>query len=117
MVSWKTHLVMTRTIKIPGERRSRARLSVAEAKAGLSAALRAAEDGPTVIHNRGRDAAVLVGIEAYARLVGAAGAGETPMAAFLHDLASLKERLDGGADFEPERVVLTPRDPFARARR
>ena len=113
MVIWKTIVVMKRTIKQPGLRR----LSVAEAKAGLSAALRTAADGPTVIHNRGRDAAVLLGIEAYTQLAGAAGDGETPMAAFLRDLAGLKARLGGGADFEPERVVLTPRDPFARTRR
>lgn len=114
MVTCKTIMVMKQTIKRVGAVR---RLSVAEAKAGLSSALRTAEEGPTVIHNRGRDAAVLLGIEAYARLVGEADDGETPTAGFLHDVAALKDRLGGGADFEPERMVLTPRDPFARPSR
>ena len=92
-------------------------MSVAEAKAQLSEALRTVDDGPAVIHNRGRDIAVLLGVGAYQHLVAAADAVATPMAAFLRDVGSLKDRLGGGADRVVEPAALTVRDPFGRARR
>lgn len=104
---------MNRTIRPPASRT----YSVAEAKARLSEILRNLEEGPTMIHNRGRDTAVLLGVEAYERLLARADDVPTPMAAFLADVGTLKDRLGGGADLQVERASLTPRDPFARAGR
>lgn len=92
------------------------RLSVAEAKASLSEALRAASDAPTVIHNRGSDVAVLVGVDEYERLV-ANERTRTQTARLLEDIESLKKHFGGGAELEAERAVIAPRNPFARARR
>jgi prevent-host-death family protein len=39
------------------------RLRVAEAKAKLSEAIRSVRSGPSIIHNRGRDVAVLIDVE------------------------------------------------------
>lgn len=105
---------MKRTMKTTSHR---GRVSVAEAKARLSEVLRNVEEGPTVIHNRGRDAAVLLGMEAYERLSAAAGEASTPTVAFLRDVAALQERLGGGAELAVERASLTPQDPFGPVRR
>ena len=91
------------------------RLSVAETKARLSEVLRSVERGPTVVHNRGRDVAVLLGIEEYERL--RASAERTPMARFLDDTDALRARFGGGADLEIERLALAPRDPFTPGKR
>lgn len=114
MVNSQTMMVMKRTVNqaVDGHR-----LSVAEAKAHLSAALRTVDAGPTVIHRRGRDAAVLLGIDAYERLVADAGGAAEPTVAFLRDVAALKQRLGGGVELEVERATLVARDPFARSRR
>lgn len=109
MVIMQTMMVMKQTI---GTTPDVARLSVAEAKARLSEVLRNVDAGPTVIHNRGRDTAVLLGMEAYERLVAAAGDGATAMVAFLRDVDGLKARLGGGAELDVERASLTPQDPF-----
>ena len=114
MVMMQTMLVMKRTISSASHR---GRLSVAEAKARLSEVLRNVDAGPTVIHNRGRDAAVVLGMAEYERLVAAAGDGATAMAAFLRDVDGLKARLGGGAELEVERASLTPQDPFGAVRR
>jgi len=107
-------MVMKKVIKRPLARR----LSVAEAKAELSAALRAASDVPTVIHSRGRDLAVLLGIDAYQRLVALNDERESRVKQFLDDVAVLKERLGGGAELGIEAATFAPRDPFAaRVRR
>jgi prevent-host-death family protein len=94
------------------ERRPR-RLGVAEAKSRLSELLRDAAAGPTIIHNRGRDLAVVLPIEEYDRLTlghGERGAG----ARFLERVDGLKERHGGGIDdFAPPRLRLRPRNPFA----
>jgi prevent-host-death family protein len=114
MVMIQTMLVMKRTT---GTALGRGRLSVAEAKARLSEVLRNVNAGPTVIHNRGRDAAVLLGVEAYERLIAAAGDRTTPMGAFLRDVEALEDRLGGGAELDVERAALTPHDPFGSGRR
>jgi prevent-host-death family protein len=44
------------------------RVSVADAKARLSLLIREVEERPTVIQNRGRDVAVLVGLAEYERV-------------------------------------------------
>lgn len=94
-------------------RRAR-RLGVAEAKSKLSEVLRDVAQGPTIIHSRGRDLAVVLAIEDYERLT----AGQQPQnaggAAFLQRIEALKQRYGGGAsDFEPTRLDFVPADPFA----
>ena len=54
-------------MQTPVSRRHR-RLGVAEAKMRLSELLRDAAAGPTVIHSRGRDVAVVLAVEDYDRL-------------------------------------------------
>jgi prevent-host-death family protein len=86
------------------------RLSVSEAKAKLSDALRAAQQAPVVIHSRGRDVAALVGIADLEGFEGrAAGGGQ-----FLEAIARLKGRLGAGAELPIERARLRARDPFGR---
>jgi prevent-host-death family protein len=91
------------------------RLSVSEAKAKLSEALNRVHEGPTVIHNRGRDIAVLIGIDDYDGLVGErrASAGRE----FLTTVSELKRRLGGGAEFSTPRARLHAVDPFAPQRK
>ena len=95
------------------------RVGVAEAKAHLSEVLRALEDGPIVIHARGRDVGALVGIDTYERLTandqtGGVAGGR----AFLEAVEVLKKRHGGGVDeFEPAPAVITPQDPFQVRRR
>lgn len=93
------------------------RVGVAEAKSKLSEVLRDTVNGPTIIHSRGRDLAVLLTIDDYESLVaerpGGAGAG----GAFLNRLEAVKRRHGGGVDsFEPARMAFNAVDPFARRR-
>ena len=91
--------VITRSGSAPGNR-----LSVAEAKAHLSAVLRASDRKATYIHRRGRDVAVLVGVEEYERL--RAGDRSVELSGFLRKLEELKVKHGGGADeFSPKRAV------------
>lgn len=91
------------------------RLGVAEAKSKLSEVLREVAHGPTVIHSRGRDLAVVLAIEDYERLV----ADQTPSiaggASFLQRVEELKRRHGGGVDdFEPARLDFVRAEPFGR---
>jgi prevent-host-death family protein len=116
-------LVMKRVTKSspaePGLLRPR-RLSVAEAKAKLSEALRSIRNGPSIIHNRGRDVAVLIDVEQYDRLVAEQRAQQTqtPAQSFLARLEHIKQELGSGADgFAPRKIDYRPRNPFSiRAR-
>lgn len=89
------------------------RLGVAEAKSKLSEVLRDTAKGPTIIHNRGRDLAVLLALQDYEHLL-----GQQPLlvgggAALLGRLEKVKRRHAGGVDdFEPPRAALLPVDPF-----
>jgi prevent-host-death family protein len=93
------------------------RLNVSEAKAKLSQALRQLEDGPTVIHNRGRDVAALISIDDYERLLRADGSDGAGMRSFLESVEALKRDLGGGAELPVERARIHARDPFGRGRR
>ncbi len=95
---------------------SHRRLGVAEAKSKLSEMLRETAQGPTIIHNRGRDLAVLLAVEDYERLLaGQATLKRSGGAAFLERVEALKERHGGGVlDFEPGRLDFEPAKPFAR---
>lgn len=91
------------------------RLGIAEAKSKLSEVLRDAPQGPTVIHNRGRDLAVVLAIEDYERLTAAQPSLQEGGAAFLQRVEALKQRHGGGVrNFEPGRFEFVPADPFAR---
>jgi prevent-host-death family protein len=91
------------------------RLGVAEAKSKLSEILRDAAAGPTIIHNRGKDLAVVLAIEEYERLTAGKKAERSGGAAFLERVEALKQRLGGGVDdFEPARFAFEPVQPFGR---
>jgi prevent-host-death family protein len=94
------------------------RLGVAEAKSRLSEVLRDAAAGPTIIHSRGRDLAVVLAMGDYEELVAARREAPSSGAAFLERVEVLKQRHGGGVeDFNPPRLAVKPLDPFARKRR
>ena len=96
----------------------RLRLGVAEAKMRLSELLRQAADGPTIIHSRGRDLAVVLAVEEYDRLIAERGTVQGGGAQFLDRVAALRTRHGGGVEgFAPARLDLTPENPFARKAR
>jgi prevent-host-death family protein len=108
-------MVMTKDTQSPIGRTRR--LGVAEAKSKLSEVLREAPEGPTIIHNRGRDLAVVLAIEDYVRLTSTRMPLETGGASFLKRVEALKHRYGGGvSDFEPPRLDFVPAEPFARKR-
>ncbi len=90
------------------------RLGVAEAKSHFSEVLREVASGPTFIHNRGKDLAVILSLEEYDRLAGSERAANAGGAAILRRVEALKERFGGGFDFEPARLDFKPEEPFAR---
>lgn len=93
------------------------RVGVAEAKSKLSEVLRDAANGPTIIHSRGRDLAVLLAIEQYEHLVADQAGGPGSGGAFLRRIEAVKERNGGGVeDFQPAPMVFRPTDPFAQRR-
>lgn len=108
-------MVMNRDLQTPSIRARR--LGVAEAKSKLSEVLRDAAQGPTVIHSRGRDLAVVLAIEDYERLMADQQPQRAGGAAFLQRVEVLKQRHGGGVgDFEPARLDFEPADPFKRKR-
>lgn len=88
------------------------RLSVSEAKAKLSDAVRAAERAPVIIHSRGRDVAALIGIDEYERLQARPRGGRR----FVEAIGDLKRDL-GGAEFSPKQAEIRPADAFEAHRR
>jgi prevent-host-death family protein len=90
------------------------RLEVAEAESSLSDVLRDAAQGPTIIHDHGRDLAVVLAIEDYERLKSDRPARRAGGAAFLERVEALKRRHGGGVeDFTPARFDFVPAEPFA----
>ena len=106
---------MKRTIRDLGFGQRAKRLNVSEAKAKLSQALRDLEGSPTIIHNRGRDVAVLMSIDDYERF--AASTGAPTMRSFLETVDGLKNKFGGGAELSLERMSFVPRDPFGTTKR
>lgn len=90
------------------------RLGIAEAKANLSEAIRRTATGPVVLHNRGRDVAVLVAVEAFDR----PQAGMEPTSGgrdLLRRIEALKSRHGGGVDdFQPATLRFVAHVPFRR---
>jgi prevent-host-death family protein len=105
-------LVMIPTLHASSQRPRR--LGIAEAKSKLSEVLRDVAQGPMVIHNRGRDLAVVLAIEEYERLTAAQEPQRAGGAAFLQRVEALKQRHGGGVEFEPARLEFVPAEPFAR---
>src|SRR5438067_403686 len=105
-------MVMKQSIQTTPSRPTR--IGVADAKSRLSELLRRVADGPTIIHSRGRDIAVVLSIEEYNRLQGetaAQGGG----ARWLDRIEALKRRLGWDIeDFDPPHIKLKMQDPFAR---
>jgi prevent-host-death family protein len=97
--------------------RSHRRVGVAEAKARFSEVLRGAAQGPTLIHSRGRDLAVLLAIEDYEQLVAEQSHGPGTGRAFLGRIDAVKRRHGGGVDdFKPAPMGFRALDPFSRRR-
>jgi len=96
------------------KKKSASRYSVAEAKAHLSEVLRGAEGSPAVIHNRGRDVAVVLSMNDYQRL--RSRAGLPPMTRWLARLEEWRART-GGVDFDPEPMAFKPLEPDFEVRR
>lgn len=102
-------MVMSKAIQLQRVRR----LGVAEAKSKLSEVLRDAAQGPTIIHNRGRDLVVVLSIEEFERLTADQQPPKAGGAAFLQRVDALKQRYGGGVgDFEPARLDFEPAAPF-----
>ena len=92
------------------------RLGVAEAKSKLSAVLRDAVQGPTIIHSRGRDLVVVLAIEDYERLTADQQSPRAGGASFLQRVDALKQRYGGGVDdFEPSHLDVVPADSCTRS--
>lgn len=93
------------------------RVGVAEAKSRLSEVLRDAAKGPTIIHSRGRDLAVLLAIEDYEQLIAEHPGGPGTGGAFLGRIDAVKRRHGGGVEeFEPAPMSFRAVDPFSRRR-
>ena len=93
------------------------RVGVADAKARLSEVLRDVEREPVVIHNRGRDVAVVIGVAAYERLSAAQAGAESGMSKLVSDIEELRDKYGGGADVAYERLDYVSRNPFERRSR
>lgn len=91
------------------------RVGVAGAKAQLAAIVRAAPTRRTIIQRRGKDAAVVIGIEELHRLE-ARSEGETDGARVLTRLAAWRDRTSGVEGFEPEPAAIVAADPFSPGR-
>jgi len=92
------------------------RMGVAEAKAQLPEILRTASQRRTIIQKRGRDVAVVIGIDELRRLE-EAGEGATAGARLLARLERWRERTGGIEGFDPERASFVPDEAFAPTRR
>ena len=83
------------------------RVGVAEAKSHLARLLREAPSGPTVIHNRGRDVAVVLSVHDYEDLSAARERGPAGRR-LMASLGEWRARF-GGFDFAPDRAAIVPR--------
>lgn len=93
------------------------RAGIAEAKSRLSEILRETARGPTIIHSRGRDLAVLLAIGEYEQLVAAHPGGPGTGGAFLGRIEAVKGRHGGGVEgFKPAPMQFQAVDPFSRRR-
>jgi prevent-host-death family protein len=91
------------------------RVGVAEAKARFAQLVASADKRRTIIQRRGKDVAVVIGVDELARLEDATR-GATAGARLLARLDVVKARAGGDLSFEPERIRYPERDPFATKR-
>jgi prevent-host-death family protein len=97
--------------------RSPRRVGVAEAKSRFSEVLRDTAHGPTIIHSRGRDLAVLLPIAEYEQLVAEHPGGPGTGGVFLGRIDAVKRRHGGGVEeFKPAAMSFRAVDPFSRRR-
>lgn len=96
--------------------RTARRVGVAEAKSQLPEILRTASRYRTIIQRRGRDVAVVIGIDELRRLE-EAGAGATAGARMLARLERWRSQTGGVEGFEPPRASFAPEEPFTPSRR
>ncbi len=89
------------------------RVGVAEAKSRLSEVLREAAQGPTIIHSRGKDVAIVLGIEDYERLTTQQTSRMNGGAEFLQRVDALKRKHGSGVSFDPPRLEFVPAEPFS----
>jgi prevent-host-death family protein len=93
------------------------RVGIAEAKAHLSEIVREASAEPVVIHNRGKDVAVVVDAGEYERLVEAAGKRPTAGGRLVESLRELRAKYGGGYELEFEHIDFPDRNPFVAPRK
>jgi prevent-host-death family protein len=91
------------------------RLGVAEAKAHFAEVLRTAEIEPVVIHNRGRDVAVVLSIAEHEALTREKAPAGSTGKRLVRALEEWRDRC-GGVDFEPARARIVPHS-WVRPRR
>jgi prevent-host-death family protein len=91
------------------------RLGVAEAKARFAELLRDSELGATVIHNRGRDVAVVLSMAEYDALAHGALPRTAAGPRLIQSLAEWRARSEP-VDFQPERIRINPQAFRSRAR-
>ena len=91
-------------------------LGVAEAKAQFAAIVRDASERRTIIQRRGKDVAVVLGVDELHRLE-QAGVGATDGARVLAAMARWRSRTGGVEGFDPEPARIVPAEPFATGRR
>lgn len=92
------------------------RVGVAEAKARFAEVVGDVDKHRTIIQRRGKDVAVVIGIEDLARLE-EASRGSSAGARLLARLDRVKVAAGVPLDLEVERVDLAPRNPFSLGRR
>src|SRR5262245_28441801 len=106
-------MVMKQVTK--GLAQSPRRLGVALAKSRFSEVLRQVANGPTIIHSRGRDLAVVLAVDEYERLTAERRSAPGGGSAFLERVEALKRQFGGGVEeWSPPPLELHPQNPFAR---
>ncbi len=90
-------------------------IGVAEAKAQFARIVRDAPERRTIIQRRGRDVAVVLGIDELRRLE-KAGEGATEGARVLAALTQWRTRTGGVEGFEPGPARIAPERPFLAPR-
>ena len=90
-------------------------LGVAEAKAQFARIVQNAPERRTIIQRRGRDVAVVLGIDEFRRLE-KAGAGATEGARVLAALVRWREATGGVEGFTAEPASVAPENPFLAAK-
>lgn len=92
------------------------RVGVADAKARLAEIVREAPERRTIIQRRGKDVAVVIGVDELQRME-AMIEGRSGGERMLARVADWRERTGGVERFDPEPARFVPDEPFTRPRR